>query len=134
VSQENLQRLAEVMPPDGADLTKVFAPESDFSAAGLIADEATVRFVTPSAEQDTTGPDGFFGTWVDWLEPWEAYTIHYDEIRDEGDVVIALVRLKGVTKRGGVEIEQEAAGVFKFANDQAVEIEFNLDRDDALKR
>ena len=133
MSQENLERLAAVMPEDGIDLTKVFAPGSGFSAVGLIADDATVRFVTPSAEQETVGPDGFFATWADWLEPWESYRIHYDEVRDEGDVVIALVRLSGVTKRGGVEIEQDAAGVFKFRDGQAVEIEFNLDRDDALK-
>jgi ketosteroid isomerase-like protein len=133
VSQENVERLAAVMPPDGTDLTKVFAPESGFSAAGLIADEARIRFVTPNAEQATAGPDGFLGTWTDWLEPWETYTIHYDDVTDQGDVVIALVRLRGVTKRGGVEIEQEAAGVFTFANGQVVEIEFNLDREDALK-
>lgn len=133
MSQENVARLAAVMPEDGADLTEVFAPGSGFSAAGLIADDAPIRFVTPSAEQQTVGPDGFFGTWADWLEPWETYKIHYDEVRDQGDVVIALVRLSGVTKRGGVQIEQEAAGVFKFRDGQAVEIEFNLDRDDALK-
>jgi ketosteroid isomerase-like protein len=134
VSQENVERLASVMPPDGTDLTKVFAPGSGFSAAGLIADDAVVRFVTPSAEQTTAGPDGFLGTWADWLEPWETYTIHYDDLVDQGDVVIALVRLRGVTRRGGVEIEQEAAGVFKFENGEAIEIEFNLDRDDALAR
>jgi len=133
VSQENLERLAAVMPGDGTDLTKVFAPDSGFSAAGLIADDAIIRFIAPSAEQETAGPDGFFGTWADWLEPWESYTIHYDDVEDRGDLVIALVRLCGVTKRGGVEIEQEAAGLFKFANGKVIEIEFNLDREDALR-
>jgi ketosteroid isomerase-like protein len=122
------------MPPDGTDLTKVFAPGSGFSAAGLIADDAAIRFVTPNAEQATAGPDGFFGTWSDWLEPWETYTIHYDDVVDQGDRVIALVRLRGVTKRGGVEMEQEAAGIFHFRDGQVVEIEFNLDREDALGR
>ena len=43
-----------------------------------------------------------------------------------------LVRLRGVTKRDGVEMEHEAAGVFRFEGDQVVEMEFNLDREDAL--
>ena len=130
MSQENVERLAAGMPPDGTDLTRVFAPGGGFSVAGLVADDAIVRFVTPNAELETVGPDGFSGTWADWLEPWETYTIHYDEVTDQGDVVVALVRLRGVTKRGGVEMEQEASGVFKFENGLIVEIEFNLGRED----
>ena len=124
--------MAAVMPPDGSDLTEVFARGSGFSTGGLITDDATVRFVAPSAEQETAGPDGFLNTWADWLEPWESYRIHYEDVVERGDRVIALVLLRGVTKRDGVEMEQEAAGVFHFRDDQIVEIEFNLDRDDAL--
>lgn len=129
----NLERLAAAMPPDGTDLTKVFVRGGGFSAAGLIAEDATVRFVTPSAEQTTAGPDGFVDTWADWLEPWKTYTIHYEDFVDRGDRLVALVLLRGVTKHGGVEIEQQAAGVFRFEDNEVVEIEFNLDREDALR-
>ena len=119
------------MPPDGADLTEIFVP-GGFSTGGLVAEDAIVRFVAPSAETSATGPDGFFNTWSDWLEAWESYRLYYDDVFERGDRVVALVRLCGVTKRDRVEMEQEAAGIFRFEGDQVVEIEFNLDREDAL--
>ena len=128
----NIERMAAVMPPDGSDLTELFAPGSGFSIGGLIADDATIRFLAGGAEQTMVGPEGFVGGWADWLEPWETYRIHYEEVEERGDRVIALVRLEGVTKRGGVEMEQEAAGIFHFRDGQVVEIEFNLDREDAV--
>jgi ketosteroid isomerase-like protein len=128
----NLERLAAVMPPDGTDLAEVFVTGGGFSTEGLFADDATVRFVAPSAEQTTAGPQGFLEGWADWLEAWESYRIYYEDVVDRGDRVVVLVRLRGVTKRDSVEMEQEAAGVFRFEGDRVVEIEFNLDRDDAL--
>jgi ketosteroid isomerase-like protein len=130
VAESKVERLAAAMPPNGADLTEVFVP--GFSTGGLVADDAEVRFVAPSAETSSTGPDGFFNTWSDWLEAWESYRLYYDEVVERGDCVVALVRLCGVTKRDHVEMEQEAAGIFRFEGDQVVEIEFNLDRQDAL--
>ena len=132
MAESKLERLAAAMPPDGTDLTEIFVP-GGFSTGGLVADDAVVRFVAPSAETSSTGPDGFFNTWTDWLEAWQSYTIHYDDVVERGDRVVALVRLRGVTKRGNVEMEQEAAGIFRFEGDQVVEIEFNLDREDALQ-
>jgi ketosteroid isomerase-like protein len=119
------------MPPDGTDLTELFVP-GGFSIGGLLADDAVVRFVAPSAESSSTGPDGFFDTWSDWLEAWESYRLFYDDVVERGDSVVALVRLRGVTRRDRVEMEQEAAGIFRFDGDKVVEIEFNLDREDAL--
>jgi ketosteroid isomerase-like protein len=121
------------MPPDGTDLTDVFgadAPQID--TGGLVSDQAAVNMVARNAERATEGPEGFREIWADWLEPWESYRIYYDDILERGDKVILLVRLRGVTKRDGVEMEHEAAGVFRFEGDEVVEMEFNLERDDAL--
>jgi hypothetical protein len=122
------------MPPEGADLVDVFganAPEID--TGGLVRDDATVNMVARNAERATEGSEGFREIWTDWLEPWESYRIYYDDVIERGDRVIMLVRLRGVTKRDRVEMEHEAAGVFRFEGDEVVEMEFNLDREDALK-
>ena len=122
-----------IMPPEGTDLTDVFgadAPQID--TGGLVSDGAVVNMVARNAERGAEGPEGFRDMWADWLEPWESYRIYYDDALERGDKVILLVRLRGVTKRDGVEMEHEAAGVFRFDGDQVVEMEFNLDREDAL--
>ncbi len=121
------------MPPDGTDLTEVFgAGGGPISTGGLVKDDAKVSFTSPDVETSRAGPEGFREGWTDWLEPWESYRIYYDDIVERGDRVIVLVRLRGVTRRDGVEMEHEAAGIFRFEGDQVIEMEFSLDRDSAL--
>ena len=131
MSQERVELVRAVLPADGTELAEVFL-EPGFSSGGLFADNAIVRFTAPSAETEAQGAEGFRDRWADWLEPWESYRIYYDDVVERDDRVIMLVRLRGVTKRDGVEMEHEAAGVFRFEGDQVVEMEFNLDRQDAL--
>ena len=133
MAEGNADRVRAIMPPDGTDLVEVFGADAGpYSTGGLVSDNATVKFLAPSAESTSEGAEGFRQTWADWLEPWESYRLYYDDVIDRGDRVIALVRLVGVTKRDGVEMEQEAAGVFRFEGDEVVDLEFNLDREDAL--
>ena len=134
MGQSRVDRLREVIPPDGTDFIKVFGPGgTGIDTGGLVSQDATVKFVAPSAETSSTGPEGFRDTWADWLEAWETYRIYFDDMFEKGDSVVMLTRLHGVTKRGGVELQQEAAAIFRFEGDQVVELEFNLDREDALK-
>ena len=122
------------MPPEGTDLTDIFgAGGGRISTGDLVKDDATVSFTSPNAETSREGPEGFREGWADWLEPWESYRIYYDEIVERGDRVVALVRLRGVTRRDHVEMEHEAAGIFRFEGDQVVSMEFSLDRDSALR-
>ena len=132
MSQEKVDRIRAIMPPDGTDLSEVFVEGGGFSTGGLVAEDATVRFVAPSAESEASGPDGFRERWSDWLEPWESYRIYTDDIVDRGDRVVVLTRLRGVTRRDRVEMEHEGAAVFHFDGDHVVQLEFNLDREDAL--
>jgi ketosteroid isomerase-like protein len=133
VAESRLELVRAVFPPDGTELRDVFVEGDGFPAGGLMAEDATVRFVAPSAETSAQGPEGFRERWADWLEPWESYRMYTDDFVDRGDRVVALTRLCGVTKRDGVEMQHEAAAVFRFEGDQVVEVEFNLDREDALK-
>lgn len=132
MSQDRVELVRAIMPPDGTELVGRFGVEGGASGGGLVADDAKVSFVAPSAESRSAGPDAFREGWADWLEPWESYRIYCDDIVDRGDRIVALVRLRGVTRHGGVEVEHEAAGVFRFEGDEVVELEFNLDRQDAL--
>ena len=134
MSRARLERIAAVMPPEGTDLVDFFGPDADeVDTGGLVSDAAKVNMVGRDVGQTTEGAEGFRQIWADWLEPWESYRIYYDDVIERGDTVITLVRMRGVTKRDGVEMEHEAAGVFRFDGDQVVEMEFNLDREDALK-
>jgi ketosteroid isomerase-like protein len=134
MSESKVDRVRAIMPPDGTDLIEVFgAGGGPISTGGLVADDATVTFASPNAEASREGPEGFREGWTDWLEPWESYRIYYDDLIERSDRVVALVRLRGVTRRDRVEMEHEAAGVFRFEGDQIVNMEFNLDREDALK-
>ena len=136
MSGSRLERVRAVMPPDGADFAKLLAEGgAGIESGDLIAQDAVVRFVAPgaSAESSTSGPEGFREGWANWLEAWESFRIYFDDVFERGDSVVMFVRLRGVTKHGGVEMEEEAASVFRFEGDQVVELEFNLDREDALK-
>jgi ketosteroid isomerase-like protein len=124
----NLERIRAVLPDDGTDLAVAFGPARSFSAGGLVSDDATVRLVAPDAEMGGVGPEGFYDRWADWLEPWETYRVHHEDLIERGDEVIWLVRLRGVTKRGGVEMEHEGATVFRFAGGLVQEITFMLGR------
>ena len=132
MAEGKLERVRAMLPPDGTDLREVFVEGGGFSSQGLVSDDATVRFVASDAEASAQGPEGFRDTWADWLEPWETYVMFTDDLVDRDDRVIVLTRLRGVTKRDGVEMEHEGAAVFRFDGEQIVEIEFNLNREDAL--
>ena len=134
MTQTRLEQVKAIMPSEGTDLVDVFgadAPQID--TGGLVRDDATVNMLARSAERATEGPEGFREIWADWLEPWASYRIYYDEVIERGDRVIMLTRLRGVTKHGNVEMEHEAAAVFRFEGDQVVEMDFTLEREDALK-
>ena len=135
MSGSRLERVRAVMPPDGADFAQLLGPGgAGIESGDLVAQDAAVRFVAPSAsaEVSSAGPEGFREGWANWLEGWESFRVYFDDVFEKGDSVVMFVRLQGVTERGGVEMEQEAAAVFRFEGDQVVELEFNLDREDAL--
>lgn len=134
MSSANLERLRALLPPEGADFADIWGPDGTGlpGIGDLVAPDAKVRWVARDAETEEVGADGFRSGWEDWLEPWESYRIYYEDLLDRGDRIVLLVVLRGVTKRDGVEMEHEAAAVFRFEGEQVVEMEFMLDREAAL--
>ena len=133
MEQDRIQAVNTIMPPEGTDLVEFFAPGAEGDEeTGLIREDATVKMTARSAEREGVGREGFRENWADWLEPWQSYRIYYDDLLERGDRVVALVRLRGVTKHDGVEMEHEAAAIFRFEGSEIAELEFSLDREDAL--
>jgi ketosteroid isomerase-like protein len=130
---DRLEQVRALLPPEGADLTQLFGGDAGTVSTGeLVKDDATVSFTSRNAENTREGPEGFREGWADWLEPWESYRIHHEDLVERGDRVVALVRLRGVTKRDGVEMEHAGAAIFRFEGDVVVNIEFSLDPEAAL--
>ena len=132
MSTERIERVRAILPADGTDLVEAFGGSEPIPDGGLVTEDASVKMTARSAEREGVGPDAFRASWTDWLEPWQTYLIYNEKLVDRGDRVVALVRLRGVTRRDGVEMEHEAAAVFRFDGDQVVELEFTLEREEAL--
>ena len=132
MSKENLERVRAIVPPDGTDLVEAFGPERTYSSGGLVGSDAQVRLESRSGGMGGTGPDAFYKSWADWLEPWESYRVYSRGFVDRGDRIVWRVRLRGVTRRGGVELEEDGAAVFRFEGDRVAEVTFTLDEETAL--
>jgi ketosteroid isomerase-like protein len=87
----------------------------------------------PTFRQTARGVEGFRQLWSDWLGAFESFRIDIEETIDAGERVLALARLSGRTRTGGVEMEQPAAAVFTCRNGKIMRMEFHLDRDLAHK-
>ncbi len=125
VSRDNVERVKAIAPADGVDLVQVFAA-GELPPSDLFAPDTKVLFTAGDAEMQKQGAQGFYEGWRDWLEPWERYHVHHEGFEDRGDSVMMKVRLRGVTKHGGVELEEHAVAVFRFEGDQVVELRFTL--------
>jgi ketosteroid isomerase-like protein len=78
------------------------------------------------------GPDGLREGWVDWLETFDHVRLEFESQEVHGENVLTYVMQRGVTRHGGVEVEQPSAAVWKFRDGAIWKIEFHLDREKAL--
>jgi ketosteroid isomerase-like protein len=78
------------------------------------------------------GLDGIRAGWVDWLESFERVHMRFESFEEHGDNVITYVQQIGITRHGGVEVEQPSAAVWKFRDGAIYKVEFHLDREKAL--
>jgi ketosteroid isomerase-like protein len=84
-------------------------------------------------ETEREGVAGLREAWRDWLDTFDRVTFEFEAIEDHGDNVLVLVRQLGVTRHGGVEIEQPSASVWKLRDGRVYRLEFHLDRERARR-
>lgn len=97
----------------------------DFETAMIAADGAI--------QIEARGIDGYLEIWRDWAEPFEAYRVEIEEVRELPDGLLVLIRQWTVPKGTTAEIEGAGAGVLRFAGEQLTRIEFHLDRATAMR-
>jgi len=100
----------------------------------LAAPGFRVRMIGAGGFEGTfEGAEGFTSGWLDFLDAFEGLRIIAEEMFESGDTVVDLVRLSARTARGGVPLSTESAAVWHFSEGKLVEVEFHLDREEALR-
>jgi ketosteroid isomerase-like protein len=79
------------------------------------------------------GVDGLIEGWRDWLSPYESFRMEVDDLIEGDDVLVTCVRQFGTPVGGGPELEAEGAAVWWLRDGRLVRVEFNLDREAALR-
>jgi ketosteroid isomerase-like protein len=103
------------------------------------ADPATaVDYFHPDVIADTSAalPDGrvYRGRaevergWVTWRGAWERYEVDIEGFEEDGDKVVALTRVRAVSKGHGIEIDTRGADVWTVRDDLIVGLAIYLDR------
>ena len=130
-------RLGEIMP--NGNWVTAMADED-----GVRARLDSLREVAwPDLEIAMVGPGGFTGVfhgidgfreaWDDWLRPFDRYAVEIEELRVLGKHLVALARHEATPKGTEATVEGTAAAVMTFRDGRLARIEFNLDRDAALR-
>jgi ketosteroid isomerase-like protein len=136
MSRENVE-LVRMLQPTGVDMVVAVSAQDAFGGLpdSLFAPDLEVSFSAVDAGAKLGpfhGPDAFSTAWRDWLEPWGRYEIETEELLDAGEHVVAFVRVRGRTRRDGVEFEHAPAAVWTVRDGRVAALRFYLDRDEAL--
>jgi ketosteroid isomerase-like protein len=93
--------------------------------AHLIAPD--FEWVTPQQSiglpEPRKGIEGFFAAYQAYSETWMAFHLELLRIVEVGDKVVTDVRLKGITRTGGVPLEQDVGAVYTFEDGRIRRIE-----------
>ncbi|HEY6636332.1 MAG TPA: nuclear transport factor 2 family protein [Solirubrobacterales bacterium] len=140
--QTNVARLAGALEPfQGSDLVVVFRDESATErirrALEKVAAPDLVTLMI-GADRGLTGKfhgvDGFIEGWADYCQTFKQLRTEITEVAEaQSDVVYVETRQIGVTATAGVELEYQAAAVFRFADGALQQAEFHLDRNAARR-
>jgi ketosteroid isomerase-like protein len=67
------------------------------------------------------------------IDVWQELTMDIEEIAEESNVLVTLVRLQGVGRGSGVPVDLPAAWVSTLRDGQVASARFTLDREGALE-
>jgi ketosteroid isomerase-like protein len=79
------------------------------------------------------GHDGIRRFFSEVQDVWERYVCEPEEMRDEGGIVLALLRTKGRGRASGVEIERKTAMVWAVRGGKAFWLRFYREPEKALE-
>ena len=88
------------------------------------------RVFNPATYQ---GHDGIRQFYSEVQDVWERYVWEPEELRDEGDVVLALLRTKGRGRGSGVEIDRKTAMIWTLRGGKALRLRFYREPKRALE-
>jgi hypothetical protein len=135
VGQEELDvasRLEALM--GGRDLKPPFDDDTVQSLSEIVDPAAEIRFMDPGGafgrtEVPLRGLEGLRAGWREWLQPWEAFRVEFEQPIDaSGGTVLTPVKLNG-RLQGGMEISQPGAYLARVQDGRFVAMHFYLDRD-----
>jgi ketosteroid isomerase-like protein len=144
MSQEAIELVARVSSALLADNVVAVLEDEEQSEAALatLAEDAAPDFecvlvapqYTGSGGRLTfSGVEGFREAWLEWLAPFETYSLEIEDLIDAGDRVVTLARQSATTRVGGVRMEEDTAAVWTVRDGKLASVEFHLDRDRAMK-
>jgi ketosteroid isomerase-like protein len=140
--RSNLERLSgALLPFADADLVLLFRSEGGVASIRESLEEiAAPDLVTLmiGSERGLTGtfhgPAGFIEAWQDFTATFQHLHMEIIDLTEvEGGAILAETRQVGTTARGGVELEDDAAAIFRFSGDRLQQAEFHLDREAARR-
>jgi ketosteroid isomerase-like protein len=133
----NLARLGGALAPfEGTDLVLVFQTEGAKDGIRRALEEvAAPDLVTLmiGADRGLTGTfhgiEGFIEAWTDYSATFKRLHNEITELAEvQPGVIYAETRQSGTTATAGVELDYDAAAIFRFADGLLQQAEFHLDR------
>ena len=137
MSAANVEIIRTLIPPAEADIASLLRDDRLFNelraALEPLADPDVecVAMWQPGPARTYRGPDGLRQLWLDWLEPWQSYHVHVEELIDRGDRVVALIRDRARRHDSDAVFEIVAGSVWTLRDGKVTRVEF-CTRDAAL--
>jgi ketosteroid isomerase-like protein len=136
MSSENVEIVRAVFPGSSIDFVELWNAGIPDEVWANFEPDFEVEFVSKTPDLETPkfrGASGIEEGWRDWLEPWESYRGHVEDVIDAGDEVIVTARVEARARRGGVLFEHPAAVVMTLRERKIARVRFYLDREDAFR-
>ena len=135
---ESADLIRRCMPSPGLDLAQVVRDKEAFEAtvaaiSEILDPELEAAAVWSEQRPPYRGIEGFRQMWLDWLEPWASYHVHVEDVREEGERVVVLVRDRG--RMHGLEavVELLAGSIWTLRAGKVTRVEFHGSREDLFE-
>jgi ketosteroid isomerase-like protein len=79
------------------------------------------------------GHDGIRQFHAEVLEVWEHYVWEPEQVFEQGELVVALVRTRGRGRGSGLEVDRQTAMIWTVRGNKVVSLRFYRDRERALE-